>query len=107
MTRPDPLPGQPTGAVVFEEPWQAKAFALALHLQAQGVFTGVAWAEALGRACARDGTEPWRAWTEALEDLLAERSLAEPKAVAEMAEAWHRAAEATPHGQPIQLGDAI
>ncbi len=48
----------------------------------------------------------YEAWVRALQRLLAERGLAAPEAVEATAEAWRRAAEATPHGQPIRLENA-
>ena len=56
---PPDLPGLPrdaAGAPVFPEPWQARAFALAVHLNARGAFAWPEFAAALGRgARARPG----------------------------------------------------
>ena len=43
------LPGQPhdDNGPVFREPWEAQAFAMALALHQQGVFTWTEWAHAL------------------------------------------------------------
>src|SRR5689334_3964314 len=43
------LPGLPhdEGGPVFEEPWQAQAFAMAVRLSAHGYFTWKEWADAL------------------------------------------------------------
>jgi len=48
------LPGIPldAGSPVFKEPWEAKAFAMALALHERGVFTWPQWAEALSRQIA-------------------------------------------------------
>lgn len=62
----------------FAEPWQARAFALAVTLSERGVFTWSEWTRELGAEIARsrdDGPEDyWRAWVTALEHLLEERS---------------------------------
>jgi nitrile hydratase accessory protein len=110
---PPELPGQPrdaAGEPVFAEPWQAKAFALTVHLHARGRFAWSDWTAALGAELAADpapGEDAyWRAWLRALERLLAARGDAAPEAVATTAAAWQRAAEATPHGTPIRLANA-
>lgn len=36
----------------FAEPWQARAFALTVHLQERGLFTWTEWTEALGAVIA-------------------------------------------------------
>ncbi len=105
MTLPDACPFPPRdadGEPIFTEPWQAKAFALTVHLHEKGAFTWADWSAALARECA--GPTPYfQAWVRALESLLADRGLAEPARVESVAGAWRRAAEATPHGQPIRL----
>jgi nitrile hydratase accessory protein len=100
--RPDPEP--------FTEPWQAQVFALTVHLHDQQVFTWSEWAEALSTEVSRpdaaaDGSDYYHHWTVALEKLLAAKSVAAPTTVDELAEAWTRAAHATPHGQPIELSN--
>lgn len=93
---------------VFDEPWQAQAFALVVALHERGVFTWSEWADALAREVGRadadaDGRDYYRHWLAALEGLLAQKEIAEPRAVLATADAWQRAARATPHGQPIKL----
>jgi len=88
----------------FEEPWQAQAFAIAVSLSERGVFSWGEWAEALGVEIARAPERPYyEAWLDALEALLRAKGIASPSELAELAEAWREAAEATPHGQPIVL----
>ena len=109
MTPPElpGLPRDPAGAAVFAEPWQAKAFALAVHLSDRGLFTWPDFAAALGAAIAAEPDEDyWHAWQDALEAVLAARGAASPEAVTATATAWQRAAEATPHGTPIRLENA-
>jgi nitrile hydratase accessory protein len=75
---PDVLTGQPVdaeGAPVFTAPWQAKAFALTVHLHDRGAFGWGEWAAALGREVKDQapGAEGYyAAWLRALERLLAE-----------------------------------
>lgn len=104
-----PLPRDEAGPV-FAAPWQAQAFALAVHLHAQGLFTWPQWAAALAaeiRAAgsADDGSRYYEFWVAALEKLVAERGAADAQGLHERAEAWVRAAAATPHGRPIELAN--
>ena len=113
MTNVEPLPGQPTadGQVVFRAPWEAHAFAIAVRLHEQGLFTWPQWATALAGeiervAAAGDpdtGETYYHHWLAALERLVAEHGAA-PEAEQERTRAaWRRAAERTPHGHPIEL----
>jgi len=96
---------------VFDEPWQAQAFAMTVWLHQQGHFTWPEWADHLGTeiAAAVDAGDPdlgdtyFLHWLKALETLVAEKGLTTSDALAERKEAWDRAAQATPHGQPIVL----
>lgn len=92
----------------FTEPWQAQVFALTVHLHEQGVFSWPEWAEALSAEVRRpdaapDGSDYYEHWTAALQAILAAKGVAADAAVADVAAAWERAAEATPHGMPIEL----
>jgi nitrile hydratase accessory protein len=107
------LPGLPrdTNGPVFREPWEAQAFALAVSLQAKGVFTAAEWAEALSAEIKRaqaagdpdDGSTYYRHWLAALEGLVATKHLADGATLARYQHAWHHAAARVPHGQPIEL----
>lgn len=104
-----PLPRDDTGPV-FAAPWQAQAFALAVHLHAQGLFSWTQWAEALAaeiRAAgsADDGSRYYEHWLAALEKLVAARGATDAAALRVRADAWSRAAAATPHGKPIELAN--
>ena len=99
---------------VFEHPWQAQGFALALALHARGLFEWQEWAQYLSRAI-RDaqargdpdlGDTYYTHWVTALERLLLDKGVAAPLALAGLREAWRTAAEATPHGQPVRLNAA-
>ncbi len=92
----------------FTEPWQAEAFALAVHLNRQGLFTWNEWAQALGAElhrpeAAADAGDYYQHWLTALERLLEEKRLADGETVRMLAAAWRRAARATPHGTAISL----
>lgn len=90
---------------VFNEPWEAQAFAMAVSLNAKGVFTWTEWAEALAQEIAADrGRSYYESWLAALEKLVeAKRLMSEEERLARI-DAWDRAAKATPHGKPIELG---
>ncbi len=98
----------PPDAPVFAEPWQAQAFAMTVALHDQGLFSWAEWAQALSVQvkkpdAAADGHDYYEHWLAALEDLLVAKGLADRADVDAMAEAWERAAHATPHGKPILL----
>ena len=100
--------GSGPDAPVFAEPWQAQAFALAVALHQRGVFTWSEWAEQLSKevakpGAAQDGSDYYQHWLAAIEALLSQKGVAAPQLVAEMSASWQRAAQATPHGQPILL----
>jgi nitrile hydratase accessory protein len=73
------LPGIPLQAEgpVFNEPWEARAFAMTLALHERGVFTWSQWADALSREIDRAhasggadlGDTYYRHWLLALESL--------------------------------------
>ncbi len=91
------LPEQP-----FAAPWQAQAFALAVALNEAGWLDWSDWSRAFGEARAGEG-DYFADWLATLERILAERGVAPPEELRQLAAAWGRAAEATPHGQPITL----
>jgi nitrile hydratase accessory protein len=104
-----PLPRDDSGPV-FAAPWQAQAFAMALHLHARGLFSWTQWAEALGAeiraaGAADDGSRYYEHWLAALEKIVAASGATDARALHERAEAWGRAAAATPHGKPIELAN--
>jgi nitrile hydratase accessory protein len=96
---------------VFRAPWEAQAFALAVALQARGVFTWSEWAVALGAEIKRaqaagdpdTGDTYYRHWLAALERIVADKGVATSTALARTRDAWDHAADRTPHGEPIKL----
>jgi nitrile hydratase accessory protein len=105
------LPKSAEGDPVFAEPWQAQAFAMTVRLHQQGVFSWAQWAAALSREVHRpgragDGADYFDCWVAALSTLLSETGVASEAEQAALSERWSRAAEATPHGNPIRLENA-
>lgn len=49
----------------------------------------------------------WEYWPAALERLLVRRGIAAPGALVALRQAWQRADESTPHGQPVKLGSGF
>jgi len=96
---------------VFREPWEAQAFSMALALHERGVFTWPEWATALATEIKRaqqagdpdTGNTYYSHWLNALEKLVAEKGLATAETLHRYRDAWDRACDRTPHGQPIEL----
>ena len=107
----EPWPPRNADGQVFKEPWEAQAFALAVHLVESGYFDRPEWATALGEeikaAQARGdpdlGGTYYRHWLNALERLCAAKGLAPQEAVLQRKEEWRRAYLDTPHGKPVEL----
>ena len=109
------LPDLPRDAdgPVFRQPWEARAFAMAVSLHAHGVFSWSEWAATLAdeitRAQARGdpdaGDTYYQHWLAALERLVAEKRVTTSETLARTRIAWDRAADRTPHGKPIELRD--
>ena len=110
------VPGIPCDAEgpVFREPWEAQAFAMALALHERGVFTWNEWAATLGEEIKRaqengdpdTGETYYRHWLNALEQLVSKKGIATSDTLHRYQAAWDRAADRTPHGQPIELRTA-
>ena len=107
------LPGIPRDdeGPVFREPWEARAFAMALALHAQGLFTWPEWADALAGQIKRaqaagdadTGETYYKHWLAALEHLVAAKNVVPASELHRYRDAWDHAADRTPHGQPIEL----
>lgn len=104
------LPSDEDGPV-FAEPWQAQAFAMAVHLHARGAFEWTEWAQALSAAIRRAqaagdadlGDTYYLHWLDALEQLVRDKGLGTESALAGLRGAWAEAAARTPHGKPIDI----
>ena len=105
---------------VFDEPWEAKVFAIAVRLHERGLFTWPEWADALGAEIATDsagtdiaggtgspgaGSSYYQHWLRALKTLLHRKGVASRDELARYGAAWGRAAARTPHGLPVELAD--
>jgi len=89
---------------VFEEAWQAQAFAMVTALQQSGHVTPAEWAEALGAEIRRGGDDDYyQHWLAALERVVVEKGMMSEAELARRKMEWQEAARATPHGQPIEL----
>ena len=105
------LPEAPAADPVFEEPWQAQAFALAVALSARGCFSWTEWSAALAdeirrstaSAAEADGARYYHHWLTALETIVIEKGLCDSSALQRRKHAWIEAYEHTPHGQPVEL----
>ena len=108
-----PLPTDEEGPV-FEAPWQAQAFALAVKLSEEGHFTWKEWAETLAaelqsaadRGAPDDGSNYYHHWVAALERLATGKGLTNMPALHDRKEAWADAYRHTPHGKPVVLQHA-
>jgi len=104
------IPRDPDG-LVFAEPWQAQAFAIAVKLSEEGYFSWKEWAatlaEELKAAADRgepdDGSHYYEHWLAALERLITAKGLTDSDALRIRKEAWADAYRHTPHGKPVQL----
>ena len=96
---------------VFNAPWEAQAFAMAVALHERGAFTWNEWAAALAAVIAEvkargesdTGERYYEHWLTALERLARQKGLVTDGGLRQRRDAWDRAARATPPGQPIEL----
>lgn len=101
-----PIPLCSAADPVFAEPWEAHAFAIVVALHDRGLFSWSEWAEALGVHTAETGkAADYAAWLTTVEGLLSASDVVAPEVLAERRAAFTRAANATPHGDPILLAN--
>lgn len=99
------------GGPVFREPWEAQAFAMTLALHEEGLFAWTEWTDALGAAIKEaqaagdpdNGETYYSHWLVALERIVTDKGLADRATLNRVGDAWRRAADRTPHGEPIAL----
>ncbi len=113
----EPLPLQPhdEDGPVFNEPWEAQAFALTVELSKQGLFSWKEWtetfaAEIIAAQLEGDpdlGDTYYQHWVKALERLITSRGRIDGRTVTDRAELWRKAYLNTPHGKPIFLEAAL
>ena len=105
------LPWEAEDGPVFNEPWQATAFAMAVRLSEAGQFTWPEWVDCLAAeiAAAKGKGDPdlgdryYEHWLNALEKLVVDKGLGSASELAALKHDWTEAAVHTPHGQPIEL----
>jgi nitrile hydratase accessory protein len=105
------IPRDDGGSPVFQEPWQAQAFAMALKLYERGAFTWPEWAECLSQEIQRAqangdpdlGDTYYEHWLVALERIVTAKGLIGASDLSRRKREWAEAAGNTPHGQPIEL----
>jgi nitrile hydratase accessory protein len=112
----DALPALPRDqeGPVFNAPWEAQAFALAVSLSEAGYFTWTEWVEVFSRqiqfAPAQGdpdlGNTYYQHWLAALEQICAAKGLVGVADRQRRTEEWRRAYLNTPHGQPVELAAA-
>jgi len=83
---------------------------MTVHLRERGLFTWSEWADALSRELhepgrAADGSDYFDCWVAALSALLVKLGVADADTIIDLQRSWQRAAEATPHGKPIELAN--
>lgn len=92
---------------VFQEPWQAQAFALTVALHEAGAFTWEAWTRTLSEELAsraeRGEDNYFDAWLAALEGMTRQYQLVTPEELTGRMDAWSSAYLRTPHGRPVTL----
>ncbi len=89
---------------VFNEPWEAQAFAMTVSLYEKGQFTWDEWASALtAEIHSGEIRDYYRHWLIALEKLVTAKNLTSAGALNQREQDWHDAAARTPHGEPIEL----
>jgi nitrile hydratase accessory protein len=100
-------PASGADQVVFDQPWQATAFALTVALHQAGLFRWPDWAATLGRHIAAahddDGRRYYEHWLAALEEMIERCQLGQAEELSRLRQAWQDAAHRTPHGQAIEL----
>lgn len=98
----------------FAEPWQAEAFACAIQLSRQGLYTWPEWVEVFSaeikahpqQAGETSNSAYYRQWLAALERLLRLKGVTSETEIDRRAENWRRAYLNTPHGLAVQLHHA-
>jgi nitrile hydratase accessory protein len=113
----DDLPALPRDkdGPVFNQPWEAKAFALAVRLSEASCFTWPEWVRIFSQEvkAAQERGDPdlgdtyYQHWLNALERICAAKGLVGREDMRRRKAAWRRAYLNTPHGQPIDLATAF
>ncbi len=113
MTVSERAPDAERSGPAFTEPWQAKAFALAILASKQGCFTWSEWSQALGHElrhapagdAAAETSGYFDCWLAALRALLLNKGAVGQDELRARKHAWEDAYRRTPHGKPVSLSD--
>lgn len=105
------LPWDSGDGPVFQEPWEATAFAITVRLFEQGHFTWPEWVDHLsaeiggarGRGDPNLGDRYYEHWLSALEKIVVGKGLGSAEQLGQLKQDWTEATLATPHGKPIVL----
>jgi nitrile hydratase accessory protein len=97
--------------MAFAEPWQARAFAIAVLASRQGCFSWSEWTRALSRELQGiadadpqvAGERYYDCWLSALQSLLIGKGAVGQTELHERKHAWEDAYRRTPHGVPVSL----
>ena len=100
---------------VFQAPWQAAAFALAVRLSMEGHFTWSEWTTVFSAEIWKAqkegdpdlGNTYYHHWVRALERLCGQRRLVGADEIGKRTEEWRQAYLNTPHGKPVDLDVAV
>jgi nitrile hydratase accessory protein len=98
---------------IFNEAWEAEAFAIVVALHEAKLFSWSEWTAALAReiaAASRPGDRDpddsyYLCWLAALERIVVNKGAVSRSTLEARKAAWARAAEVTPHGKPILLAN--
>ena len=101
---------------VFDAPWHAEVFALAVHLNEGGYFDWPEWAGRFGENLALTkivkigvsegldgGDDYYQIWLQTLIELMQEKGLVDAEMLASIKAQWRDAYLQTPHGKPVHL----
>lgn len=105
---------EPEPPTAFARPWQARAFACAVHLSRTGLFTWAEWVQAFRVEIATQPTRPGEAaeaayhrqWLATLERLVRLKASVGQAEIDERVNLWRRAYLNTPHGRAVELQHA-
>lgn len=90
----------------FSEPWQARAFAIAVVASRQGCFTWSEWTRALSRELQGASDDAYfECWLSALQSLLIGNGAVAQGEILERKHAWEDAYRRTAHGAPVSLNN--
>ena len=97
--------------IVFAEPWEAHAFAIAVKLSEKGLLKWSEWTDALTEEIKMSkvqglpdfGNNYYQFWLSALETILLDKNILKKSDLKSRMEQWRSAYLSTPHGKPVKL----